>query len=64
MSPRFVLVDLGEQTNENWYCVRVLQSQTTWDLFHTKESESLLVELPSGERTWVDYWKNVGGTPE
>lgn len=62
-APRFVLVDMGYQTIENWYTVKVIESRMTKNLFDDGESEELLVEF-GGERIWVIHWKNIGGTPE
>ncbi len=53
---RYVNVDMGYGPAEHWERARVIQSQMVGQLFSDEPKESLLVELLSGERTWVDYW--------
>ena len=64
-STRYVMVDRGYMTNECWYHAKVINSRPcVKNLFTGEMGERLLVELPGGERIWVDYWTEVTkGTP-
>ncbi len=53
---RFVMIDTGYDLNECWLRVKVIKSETT-NLFGGGERKSLLIEEPSGERYWVNYWE-------
>lgn len=55
--PEFVMVDLGYETNENWERAKVIRSTTSVPLFEGEDTTQLLVELVSGERIWVSWWK-------
>ena len=56
---RQVMVDMGHGPSESWQYATVVDSQMTDQLFSSEKVEQLLVELPGGERTWVDYWKET-----
>ena len=59
--PEYVRVDQGHGPAEHWMTAKVILRQTCGDLFDpNKTNERLLVELPGGERTWVDFWQPVG----
>jgi hypothetical protein len=62
ISKRFVRVDTGYGQNECWERAEVVSSRMCNNLFDSGKSESLWVQLPSGERLWVDFWKELDAT--
>lgn len=56
---RYVMIDMGHGTMENWERVKVIKSQMFGSLFGETQNENLLVECLNGERLWVAFWKEI-----
>lgn len=56
---RYVMIDTGYDLHENWIHAKVISSQMVGRLFDDGQDESLLVEIPGGERIWVDFWQEI-----
>lgn len=55
----FVEVDMGYGPAENWVAAKVIDKRSVSRLFDNKKQTDLLVELPSKERVWVPFWREV-----
>ena len=59
-SDRYVRIDQGYGPASHWVTGRVIESRMYSALFeHHEDSESVLVELPGGERVWADFFEEI-----
>lgn len=58
MKKEQVRVDIGYDLCENSVVATVIERLFVQELFSDELKENLLVEIPGGERIWVDSWES------